>query len=171
MCNYKPFISPAPMSSVFFCLLRATGKLQQCPPPFTIFHSHQLYCLSPGKTLFWTSSVLSVIIWSPLSCVFSCVAYYISVVIILPRHQPSFLAQLCPFQLSSLFFIPILSQIQNGHLQVLAEASFCCLPDPFLYPLKCLSKLPYAFFCYDILAAVFCNAPCIQNTHHQLSYF
>ncbi|KAL2306665.1 hypothetical protein Nmel_004594 [Mimus melanotis] len=33
MCNYKPFISPAPLPSAFFCLLRGTGKLQLCPHP------------------------------------------------------------------------------------------------------------------------------------------
>lgn len=103
MCNYKAFISPAPMSLATFRLLRATGKfITVSSPPFTIFHSHQLYRISPGKTLFWTLSVVSIIIWFHFS-VFSCMTYYISSVTVLPRHQLPYLAQLWPLSAALVF--------------------------------------------------------------------
>lgn len=97
------------------------------PPPslphqVTVFDSRQPYPISPGKTLFWTSSVFSAILWSHLS---SCLQLHDLIHLCYRTGKaPAFLlAQLCPLLAALVVFHSCLPQIPNGYLQVLAKAS------------------------------------------------
>lgn len=97
------------------------------PVPFTIFDSHQLYPISPGKTSFWTSSVLGSLI--PL--IFCLQLHDLLHPCYHTGKAADLLAQLCPL-LAVLVFHSCLSQISNGYPQVLAEASSAYLTYSFL---------------------------------------
>lgn len=163
ICNYKS-LSFLLLNVISF-LLSANSNLKFTTVfPFTIFQSYPLYLVSPDKTLFWTSPVLSINISSHVSSVFVWLATSVLL-------KPSCL--LCAyvlFQLPLVSFVRILPYVQNTHVHFLARASICCLPGVlswchgFLYSLQCVGNSLHPFL--SLLLSWCCFLQCSLYLKH-----
>lgn len=138
MCNYKPFISPAVMSSACFCLLRAIGKSMTVPVPVP----HSPFSTAISCTVFLPCSgpqQFSTLLFHPTYLLPSVTRLTTSV--LLSYYQGTDLLISLSYVLFQLplFFICILTQIQNVYLQVLAAYltySLLMSPTPLFFKIS-----------------------------------
>lgn len=142
----KPFISPVPMSSAFFCLPTAIWNLLQFSPSSPFSRATSCTSFPPTKPcsgahqfsalIFHPTYLLSLSVWLAASVLL----------------KPSCL--LCGyvlFWLPLVSFVRILPYVQNTHVHFLAQASICCLPGVlswchrFLYSLQCVGNSLHPF--------------------------